>query len=322
MAYGTVKVDNITTATQTVAVDNLAPKASPTFTGTPAAPTAAVGTDTTQIATTAYVQNEVGQSLQANNAKLTAIAGLGVTDGNIIVANGTTFVAESGATARTSLGAQASSAKLTDVAGLAVTDGGFIVGDGSNFVLETGSTALTSIGGQASSAKLTDIAGLAVTDSGVIVGNGSNFVLETGNTLRTSLGLSIGSDVQAYDADTAKTDANQNWSKGQRGTVSSVNYASTVTLDLNTSNNFEIGALTGALTFANPTNLTAGQSGVVTFVQDGTGGRQISWGNKFFFPGGTSTVQLTQTASAVDVLVYYVRSASFIACVLHKDLKA
>ena len=35
-----------------------APLASPTFTGTPAAPTAAAGTDTTQIATTAFVQQE------------------------------------------------------------------------------------------------------------------------------------------------------------------------------------------------------------------------------------------------------------------------
>lgn len=43
----------------------LAALASPTFTGTPAAPTASVGTNTTQIATTAYVQAEVGQSIQA-----------------------------------------------------------------------------------------------------------------------------------------------------------------------------------------------------------------------------------------------------------------
>jgi hypothetical protein len=35
-----------------------APSSSPTFTGTPAAPTAAAGTNTTQIATTAYVQGE------------------------------------------------------------------------------------------------------------------------------------------------------------------------------------------------------------------------------------------------------------------------
>ena len=37
-------------------INGLAPLASPTFTGTPAAPTAAPGTNTTQIATTAFVQ--------------------------------------------------------------------------------------------------------------------------------------------------------------------------------------------------------------------------------------------------------------------------
>jgi hypothetical protein len=46
----------------------------------------------------------IGSDVQAFNAKLSAIAGLAVTDGNFIVGNGSTFVAESGATARTSLG--------------------------------------------------------------------------------------------------------------------------------------------------------------------------------------------------------------------------
>lgn len=40
-------------------LSSYAPKASPTFTGTPKAPTAAAGTNTTQIATTAFVQNAV-----------------------------------------------------------------------------------------------------------------------------------------------------------------------------------------------------------------------------------------------------------------------
>jgi len=94
----------------------------------------------------------VGTNVQAYDAGLAAIAGLAVTDGNIIVGNGSTFVAENGSTARTSLGVaigsdvQAYDAQLADVAGLAVTNGGFIVGDGSNFVLETGATARTSIG--------------------------------------------------------------------------------------------------------------------------------------------------------------------------------
>lgn len=38
--------------------DLLAPLASPTFTGTPAAPTASAGTNTTQLATTAFVAAE------------------------------------------------------------------------------------------------------------------------------------------------------------------------------------------------------------------------------------------------------------------------
>lgn len=45
-----------------------APKASPTFTGTPLAPTAAAGTDTTQIATTEFVQNELEPDIQSAGA--------------------------------------------------------------------------------------------------------------------------------------------------------------------------------------------------------------------------------------------------------------
>jgi hypothetical protein len=46
----------------------------------------------------------IGSDVQAYDADLTALGGLAKTDGNFIVGNGTTWVAESGATARTSLG--------------------------------------------------------------------------------------------------------------------------------------------------------------------------------------------------------------------------
>lgn len=45
-----------------------------------------------------------GSDVQAYNAQLAAFAALANSDGNFVVGNGSTFVVESGATARTSLG--------------------------------------------------------------------------------------------------------------------------------------------------------------------------------------------------------------------------
>ena len=51
-------LNNVTSAIQTQ-IDAKSPLASPTFTGTPAAPLAVTGTNTTQIATTSFVQQEL-----------------------------------------------------------------------------------------------------------------------------------------------------------------------------------------------------------------------------------------------------------------------
>lgn len=71
---GTNTTQLATTAFVTTAVSGLAALASPTFTGTPAAPTAAVDTNTTQIATTAFV---VGQAGASTPAKATAAGAVG-----------------------------------------------------------------------------------------------------------------------------------------------------------------------------------------------------------------------------------------------------
>jgi hypothetical protein len=64
------------------AIGTKADSASPTFTGTPAAPTAASGTDSTQIATTAFVQDEI-----TANAP-TAGTGITITSGVVATASG------------------------------------------------------------------------------------------------------------------------------------------------------------------------------------------------------------------------------------------
>jgi hypothetical protein len=86
--------------------------------------------------------------------------------------------------------------------------------DGSTLAIGTGGTLGTaaytaSTAYQSADAQLDDIAGLTPTDNGVVIGNGTNFVVESGATLKTSLGLTIGTDVQAYDADIATVSASQ-----------------------------------------------------------------------------------------------------------------
>ena len=82
-------------------------------------------------------------------------------------------------------------------------------------------------------------------------------------------GLVIGTDVQAYDADTAKTDAAQTFTASQRGTVTTDNDLS---FDQNASNNFQCTPTSGGtLTF---TNHTAGQSGYILL--DNSGGHAIA----------------------------------------------
>jgi hypothetical protein len=120
----------------------------------------------------------------------------------------------------------------------------------------------------------------------------------------------IGTTIQAYDADTAKTDTAQTFTAAQRGTIGTLTDGATITPDFATANNFTV-TLAGNRTIANPTNLTAGQSGSIFIVQDGTGSRTAAWGSYWDFAGGTAPT-LTTTAAAVDRVDYVVRSSTSI----------
>lgn len=162
-------------------------------------------------------------------------------------------------------------------------------------------------------------AATALTNLGGTTPGKAVFTAATVAAAQQALDLEVGVDVQAYDADTAKTDVAQSFTAAQRGTVVALTDGATITPDFALGNNFSV-TLGGNRTLANPSNLTAGQSGVITITQDGTGGRTLAFGSYWKFPGGTAP-SLTTTAAAVDVLAYYVESSTRITARVVGDTK-
>jgi len=90
----------------------------------------------------------------------------------------------------------------------------------------------------------------------------------------------------------------------QGSTDTDTSNTGSVTLNFSTNQNFVL-TLTGAVTLANPTTETVGQSGFITFIQDGTGGRVVSLGTDYETAGGAG-LTLSSTASATDIVPYVV----------------
>lgn len=120
-------------------------------------------------------------------------------------------------------------------------------------------------------------------------------------------------------ANLAFLDAAQSFTAAQRGSIGALTDGATITPDFALANNYSV-TLGGNRTLANPTNLTAGQSGCIYITQDGTGSRTLAYGNAWDFGGGTVPT-LSTAANAVDVLAYAVRTTGSIAATLIKDVK-
>lgn len=113
----------------------------------------------------------------------------------------------------------------------------------------------------------------------------------------------VGSIVQAYDADTAKTDVAQEYTAAQNFNGVTLTFDATQDWDLNTAQ-VAILTLTGNTTFDAPTNMKAGGTYIIKLIQDGTGSRTAAWNAVFKWPGGTAPT-LSTAAGAVDIITFF-----------------
>ena len=235
MAYGKIKADAIiydnngSDVEKTIAsLAAAAPTADPTFTGTPAAPTAAQGTNTTQIATTAFVNAEIA----ADTAAKAPLAD-------------PTF---------TGVPAAPTAAVSTNTTQIATT--AFVV------------------------AEIAD---------------------------------EVGTTVQAFDADTAKTDVAQVFTKGQRGDIVDVT-GTTPSFDLDAGNNFKFTTSGNWTSFslANLGTASEGQTGSIFIVYGGA--HSGSFPTTMKFVGGAAGITLTSTSAAIDRIDYIVLNSTTVTC--------
>jgi len=137
---------------------------------------------------------------------------------------------------------------------------------------------------------------------------------KSGGTMTGAITFAAGQTISGYGL----LDGAQTWTKGQRGEITALTSATTITPDFSDSNNFSV-TLAHTATLANPTNLVAGQSGCIWVTQDGSGSRLLSYDTYWDFTGGTAPT-LSTAAGAVDCIVYAVQSSTKITATLISNL--
>ena len=187
-----------------------------------------------------------------------------------------------------------------------------------NFTAGTITAALTGNASTATTlATARNIQGVSFDGSAAItVVTAGSGISVTGTAVANTGVLSVNGSTGAI-TNIAATNAAQSYTAAQRGTVSALGTVSagTTTLDLATANNFSLTLPAGgSVTLGNPSNQTAGQSGVITITQNGTTAATVPYGGNWKFQGGAPTV--STTLSSVNVIAYYVESASRITAQL------
>jgi hypothetical protein len=273
----------VSTATQT-ALDLKANLASPTFTGTPTAPTAATATNTTQIATTAYVKAQGYITSYTEVDTLATVTGRGATTSTALTLNGNVSVGTSaklsfGSQVRQmidlwstsyGIGVQSSTQYFRTGSGFAWFRGGVHsdtandAGSGGVVAMRMDGSSNLTVTGNISAANFSGTSsGTNTGDQTTITGNaGSATVLQTART------FTIGSTGKTFNGS-----ANVSWSLAEIGAAATSHTHAATDITSGVLADDRLNTTTARLVnFTNPVTIESDSDGILNLKQLGLGG--------------------------------------------------
>jgi len=176
----------------------------------------------------------------------------------------------------------------------------FTLSDGSNTQTISDGNTLTVTSGQGIDATVSSTNTLTIAGEDATVSNKGIASFATAD-------FTVSSGAVSLQGVVVKTSDQNTFTAAQVGSTQTASITGSTTLDFSVYQNFVL-TLTGSVTLDNPTTETAGQSGFITFIQDGTGSRTVSLGTDYE-TAGASGLTLSTAASTTDIVPYVVTAS-------------
>ena len=268
----------------------------------------------------AAVSATLATSISNSNSAITALSATMATSigtANTRITSVSDFAVALSSTLATSIGT--ANTRITSVSDFAVALSSTLatsIGNSNTAITALSATMATSIG--TANTRITSVSDYAVALSATLATSIASRLPLAGGTITGTVSAQE-VDVSSLGIGTVAGAKRVTMNGAAVAQYASLTDGTSIAVNFNTAQNF-IVQLAGNRTLENPTNCVAGQTGSIVIVQDGTGGRTLSYGTSWNFIGGTAPT-LSTGISAVDRIDYIVYTSTAVQAIASLDIK-